>query len=238
MSDADCTPGRESRSVAASWILTWCSFCALFRRFVSDVSIDSVFYFWLCLFHIVAELCRTRTCDRCTWMHRRNGWTTSRSVWATLMDVRVNFSLTPLITDYNSVTTWYCWLGICKMPVSLSTKVLLQNEWRQKTIISCSSKIQNGLPFWCWLTQVVPEKRPLNGCTIVVVICVILLSDYWCMSAFVVLGSMSLMCTNNNLVSQTVNQSQTRGSRFLCSRTLCLSQATHSTQSHHSHLCF
>ena len=22
-------------------------------------------------------------------------------------------------------------------------------------IISCSSKIQNGLPFWCWLTQVV-----------------------------------------------------------------------------------
>ena len=31
-------------------------------------------------------------------------------------------------------------------------------------IISCSSKIQNGLPFWCWLTQVVLEKRPLNGC--------------------------------------------------------------------------
>jgi len=27
-------------------------------------------------------------------------------------------------------------------------------------IISCSSKIQNGLPFWCWLTQVVLEKRP------------------------------------------------------------------------------
>jgi len=25
-------------------------------------------------------------------------------------------------------------------------------------IISCSSKIQNGLPFWCWLTQVVLEK--------------------------------------------------------------------------------
>jgi len=30
-------------------------------------------------------------------------------------------------------------------------------------IISCSSKIQNGLPFWCRLTQVVLEKRPLNG---------------------------------------------------------------------------
>ena len=32
-------------------------------------------------------------------------------------------------------------------------------------IISCSSKIRNGLPFWCRLTQVVLEKRPLNGCS-------------------------------------------------------------------------
>ena len=29
-------------------------------------------------------------------------------------------------------------------------------------IISCFSKIQNGLPFWCQLTEVVLEKRPLN----------------------------------------------------------------------------
>jgi len=29
-------------------------------------------------------------------------------------------------------------------------------------IISCSSKIQNGLPFWCRLTQLVLEKRLLN----------------------------------------------------------------------------
>jgi len=32
-------------------------------------------------------------------------------------------------------------------------------------IISCSSKIQNGLLFWCRLTRVVLEKRPLNGCS-------------------------------------------------------------------------
>jgi len=32
-------------------------------------------------------------------------------------------------------------------------------------IMSCSSKIQIGLPFWCRLTQVVVEKRPLNGCS-------------------------------------------------------------------------
>jgi len=31
----------------------------------------------------------------------------------------------------------------------------------------CASKIQNGLPFWCWLTQVVLEKRPFNGCGVV-----------------------------------------------------------------------
>jgi len=28
-------------------------------------------------------------------------------------------------------------------------------------IISCFIKIQNGLPFWCQLTQVVLERRPL-----------------------------------------------------------------------------
>ena len=32
-------------------------------------------------------------------------------------------------------------------------------------IITCSSKIQNGLPLWCRLTQVVLEKTPLNGCS-------------------------------------------------------------------------
>ena len=32
-------------------------------------------------------------------------------------------------------------------------------------IIFCSSKIQNSLPFWCQLTQVVLEKRLLNGCS-------------------------------------------------------------------------
>jgi len=30
-------------------------------------------------------------------------------------------------------------------------------------IISCCSKIQNGFAFWCRLTQVVLEKKPLNG---------------------------------------------------------------------------
>jgi len=37
-------------------------------------------------------------------------------------------------------------------------------------ITFCFIKIQNGLPFWCWLTQVVLEKRPLNRCSCVVVV--------------------------------------------------------------------
>ena len=35
--------------------------------------------------------------------------------------------------------------------------------------VSCSSKIQIGLPFWYRLTRVVPEKGPLNGCVYVCV---------------------------------------------------------------------
>jgi len=34
------------------------------------------------------------------------------------------------------------------------------------------SKIQIGLPFWYWLTRVVPEKGPLNGCVCVWCVCV------------------------------------------------------------------
>jgi len=45
-------------------------------------------------------------------------------------------------------------------------------------IISCFSKIQNGLPFWCRLTQVDLEKRLLNVCSSVVVLHP-LLEDWW-----------------------------------------------------------
>ena len=33
--------------------------------------------------------------------------------------------------------------------------------------VSCFSKIQIGLPFWYWLTRVVLDKGPLNGCVCV-----------------------------------------------------------------------
>jgi len=35
--------------------------------------------------------------------------------------------------------------------------------------VSCFSKIQVGFTFWYWLTQVVPDNGPLNGCVCVCV---------------------------------------------------------------------
>ena len=80
-----------------------------------------------------------------------------------------------------SSVLWHCWLGGRKgiWPVKLSGEVLTWLSLWSKVqmiciwccwchchlIISCASKIQNGLPFWCCLNQVVLEKRPLNGCS-------------------------------------------------------------------------
>ena len=54
--------------------------------------------------------------------------------------------------------------------------------------VSFFSKIQIGLPFWYRLTQVVPEKEPLNGCVCVCVYVNIL----WTMPARLVLLSLQL----------------------------------------------
>jgi len=63
------------------------------------------------------------------------------------------------------VRYWLAWSGArCKW-------FCIWSSWCHcHPIISCSSKIQNDIPFWCQLTQVVLEKRPLNGCCVVVVI--------------------------------------------------------------------
>jgi len=77
---------------------------------------------------------------------------------------------------------WHCWLGITKSiwPVKI--------EWRGVGVVIClergadclhmvqlmplpsrssltSFKSRLVLPIWCQLTQVVLEKRPLNGCS-------------------------------------------------------------------------
>jgi len=46
--------------------------------------------------------------------------------------------------------------------------------WLCHPISSCSSKIQNGLPFWSRLTRVVLEKSPLTGCSRLAAVVVVL----------------------------------------------------------------
>jgi len=56
-----------------------------------------------------------------------------------------------------------CWHGhvCCEMQM-----IYIWSSWCQcHPIISCCSKIQNGLPFWYWFTQVVQEIRLLNECS-------------------------------------------------------------------------
>ena len=53
--------------------------------------------------------------------------------------------------------------------------------------VTCFSKIQIGLPFWYRLTRVVPDKRPLNGCVMLLallwIVNVLLRSKYqWLIS--------------------------------------------------------
>jgi len=71
---------------------------------------------------------------------------------------------------------WHCLLGVRKSiwPVKIvwwgaGIVVCLERGandlYMVHPIISCFSKIQHGLPFWCRLIQVVREKRPLNRCS-------------------------------------------------------------------------
>ena len=83
---------------------------------------------------------------------------------------------------------WRCWLGSRKgiRPVKIWSDEVLAwlSVWSEvqmiciwfsrchcHPVISCFSKIQNGLSFWYWPTQVVLEKRLLNGCVCVLSLC-------------------------------------------------------------------
>ena len=61
------------------------------------------------------------------------------------------------------------WSGEVLVWLSVWSKVQMICVWsgwcHRHPIISCSSKIQNGLPFWCQVTQVVLEKKAINTCS-------------------------------------------------------------------------
>jgi len=56
----------------------------------------------------------------------------------------------------NWVMAWWVlvWLSVC----SVLQMICIWSSWfKSHPNVSCFSKIQNSLPFWCWLTQDVPE---------------------------------------------------------------------------------
>jgi len=74
-----------------------------------------------------------------------------------LQNVKVSFH----VTTVGSNGEVLAWLSVW----SEVQTICIWSSWCHcHPIISCSSKIQNDLPFWCRLTQVVLEKRLLNGC--------------------------------------------------------------------------
>jgi len=98
--------------------------------------------------------------------------------WKTLRIYISYFVATHMPSVLMPAVLWHCWLGSRKgiQPVktgevlawlSVWSKVQMICKWSSwchcHPIISCSTKIQNGLPFWYQFTQVVLEKRPLNS---------------------------------------------------------------------------
>jgi len=94
-----------------------------------------------------------------------------------LVSPKRNFRRVPLdIWDEKLLPSllWHCWLGVKKLSdrvlAWLSVWSVVQmiciwsSNWCHCHPISCFRKIQNGLPFWCQLTQVVLGKRQLNVC--------------------------------------------------------------------------
>jgi len=77
---------------------------------------------------------------------------------------------------------WRCWLGGRKgiRPVKKTewlgagvviclergAELYMAQRMPLPLTVSCFSKIQIGLPFWNWLTRVVTDKGPLNGCVL------------------------------------------------------------------------
>ena len=95
-------------------------------------------------------------------------------------------TLQVLYTPVPSVL-WRCWLGSMKGIRPVKTEwwgagvvICLErgaglHTARQMPLpltVSCSVKSRLVLSIWCWLTRVVPDKGPLNGCVCVWLLCV------------------------------------------------------------------
>ena len=79
--------------------------------------------------------------------------------WKKNVDVRCLHLCCVCVCIIREVLAWFSFSDEVQM-------IRIWSSWcHRHPIISWCSKIQNGLPFWCRFTQVVLEKRPLNGCS-------------------------------------------------------------------------
>ena len=123
--------------------------------------------------------------SQCTVLRRFNILTTEHVTCSSFTRSHTSSTFVYIsLLNYSPSALWHCWLGVRKSirPIkkfsdwvrawlsvwSVLQMICIWSSWCHcHPIISCFSKIQNGLPFWCRLTQVVLEKRPLNVCVCV-----------------------------------------------------------------------
>jgi len=103
---------------------------------------------------------------------------------------------------------WHCWLGgrkgirpvknlsggiLAWLSVCSKMQTCIWPSWCHCHSLSLASvKSRLVLPFWYWLTWVVPEKGQLNGC---VCVCVCVWSEYFCLKT----GASKRVSVSNNL---------------------------------------
>ena len=117
--------------------------------------------------HAVSVLLALHTCTRSPapfrFQKRTLVWSYNFMARLLLLVVFFAFSaLTLLVWLAKTGDEVLAWLSVW----SEVQMICIWSSWcHYHSIISCSSKIQNGLPFWWRLTLVFLEKRPLNGCS-------------------------------------------------------------------------
>jgi len=106
-----------------------------------------------------------------TWLSRM-----PPSFWTLLSPLLASFSVLMLLVGrqeghlIRKNEWWGTGVVICLEQSANDLHMVQHYSWCHcHQIISCFSKIQNGLPFWCRLTQVILKKRPLNRCSVVVI---------------------------------------------------------------------
>ena len=110
----------------------------------------------------------------CRFSHQMAPLSPSRAPSTHCTNAFLDRNIIVILTTMSVWLHWFHAVGwmagrVSSLQKNLSSEVLawlsIRSEVQMICIWSSSSEIQNGLPFWCRLTQVDMEKRPLNGCS-------------------------------------------------------------------------